>query len=434
MDSAGSPADIAGLFVLDGSVDEDSLRRRVAARLLVHPRFHQRVVEPRFRLGPPRWEAEPAGSFDQHFMTRSLPAPGGEAELHALVTELMNEPIDFRYSPWRICLITGYGSSVVVFSQLHHCMADGFVLVELLLSMADDVIGTPIRTRPPIVNTAATLLASVARGARRVPGTLSGVLHLLMLSFDAPTRFRGALSGKRRVAWSAPLALERVRALAHARRSTINDVLMTVLAGALREYLAEHGDPSRVFRAVVPVNLRTQPLAASYERTGNWFGLVFIELPLSTRERDARLRELKRDVDRIKASEEALASLVVLTLLGRVPELVEAAFKLLFARKGTVVVSNVAGPRGPFMLLGRQVREMLFWVPHPSGLSCGVSLLSYNGVVRVGVRCDEALIPDPERLTQVFERELSAWEAENSSVSEPARAATKNERAYTPAR
>ena len=85
MDSATSPADIAGLFVLDGVVDEEALQRRVAARLLSHPRFHQRVVEPLLHLGSPRWEAEPPGSFAQHFRKRSLPAPGRDAELHALV-------------------------------------------------------------------------------------------------------------------------------------------------------------------------------------------------------------------------------------------------------------------------------------------------------------------------------------------------------------
>lgn len=403
MDSAGSPADIAGLFMLDGPVDESALRQRVAARLYIHPRFQQRVVEPKLHVRSPRWEAEPVGSFDQHFRKRSLPAPGGPAELHALVNELMNEPIDFRFSPWRMCLIEGYSAGAVVFCQLHHCMADGFALVELLLSMADE----------PIEPAAVPHHPKAARAFSRIPRTVLSLAHLLTMPFDASTRFRGKLSGRRRVAWSAPIALERARNLAHARSSTINDVLMAVLSGALRSYVLERGDEPRGFRAVMPVNLRTQPTAAIDQHSGNWFGLVFVDLPLAAAAPESRLQELKRSVDRIKHSEEPLASLVVLTLLGRVPQLVESAFKLLFARKGTIVVSNVIGPRHAFQMLGKRVREMMFWVPHPSGLSCGISMLSYDGAVRVGVRSDDALVPDPERLTQLFERELAAWEAAN---------------------
>lgn len=114
MDSARSPADIAGLFMLDSAVDEQSLRQRVAARLLAHPRFRQRVLESTLHVGPPRWEAEPAGSFELHFRKCSVPAPAGEAELHALIHTLMNEPIDFRYSPWRVCLIEGYAPGAIV--------------------------------------------------------------------------------------------------------------------------------------------------------------------------------------------------------------------------------------------------------------------------------------------------------------------------------
>lgn len=297
-------------------------------------------------------------------------------------------------------------------------MADGFALIELLLSMADEPPEMIGEAQPKTPEPAAGLGALAVRAVRRVPRTALGLVHLLALPFDAPTRFGGSLSGTRRVAWSAPIALDRVRSLAHARSSTVNDVMMTVLSGALRDYMMEHGDAPRTVRAIVPVNLRRRPMGTIDGHSGNWFGLAFVELPIDAPDREARLRELKRTVDRIKRSEEPLASLVMLTLLGRVPALVESAAKLLFARKASIVVSNVIGPRRPFQMLGRRVREILFWVPHPSGLSCGVSILSYAGIVRVGVRADARVIADPERLTALFERELADWEAEGGVPAE----------------
>jgi diacylglycerol O-acyltransferase / wax synthase len=411
MDSARSPADIVGLLVLDGEVDEARLRERIETRLRLHPRFHQRVLEPPLKLAAPRWLNEREATLDHHFSKRRLPAPGGQPELIALVTELMNEPLDFQHSPWRVCLIEGCAEGSAVFARLHHCMGDGFALVQILLSFADETPSarTPAVVHPRLPQRLRAHAAELRQLTRRAPRTLRDLARLLLLSFDPPTRFRGRLSGERRIAWSGPIPLARVRALAHAQRCTINDLLLATLTGALRTYLDESGERPQTFRAIVPVNLRAGGDTA-IDRRGNWFGLVFLALPIAEPERHGRLSALKHASDALKHSEQPLASIVVLSVLGRAPAVIERFAKRLFARKGTLVASNVAGPREALAILGRRVRELYFFVPHPSELACGVSILSYAGVIRVGVRSDLAVIADPERIVDRFERELAAWE------------------------
>jgi len=310
----------------------------------------------------------------------------------------------------------------VLFTQIHHCMGDGFALVKLLLSLADRTAGGGDGGPPATVRgepaTADRALHVAMTTARRVGRGISDLSHLLLLPFDPKTRLRGALRGERRVAWSNPIALSRVKALAHARGATVNDVLMAALSGALRRYVSFHGDVPELFRAIVPVNLRA-PSEPFDEEHGNRFGLVFVDLPIGEEDREARLADVKREMDRIKASEEPTVSLAVLNVLGRSPAFVSRAVDQLFGRKATLVVTNVPGPRTPLYLAGSRIRDILFWAPHPSGLSCGVSILSYAGSVRAGVRSDTALVPDPERIAHEFEMEILEWEGADTGRSLP---------------
>jgi diacylglycerol O-acyltransferase / wax synthase len=402
---ARNPADIVGVLFFDGEVDYARLRERLESTLFARPRFEQRV---RARaLAAPRWVREQDPSHAGHFSQRRLSAPGGHAELLALIDALMNEPLDAQRSPWRMCVIDGYAGGSVLVGQLHHCMGDGFALMRLLLSAADaepQAAAPRAPTKP-----AAGLVQRSWHAARHLPRAVRDLWHILSLPFDPATRFRGALGGRRAVAWSSAFELVRVKSLAHAYGATINDILLAVLAGALRQYLQEHGEPPHTFRAIVPVNLR--PSAAPVDEIhGNWFGLVFVELPIAEQDRHARLRTLKADIDRIKASDEPLVALGILAAMGRMPAVAERVIEYLFARKATVVVTNVPGPRQPLWLAGQRVRDVLFWVPHPCGLACGISILSYAGRVRVGVRSDLAVVADPQRIAELFDQELRAWE------------------------
>jgi diacylglycerol O-acyltransferase len=231
--------------------------------------------------------------------------------------------------------------------------------------------------------------------------------HLLLMPFDPPTCLRGALTGERRVAWSRAIPLERVKAIAHARVGTVNDVLMGALTGALRRYMIERDPCALRVRAIVPVNLR--PESGYDESHGNWFGLVFPELPLDVADADGRLSAVESEMQRIKGSQEAVVALGILAALGRSPTVIDHVVQEIFARKATLVVTNVPGPRRKLQIAGRTIEDMWFWVPHPCGLAVGASIMSYAGNLRVGIRTDAGVVKDPETIARYFEEELGRW-------------------------
>ena len=218
---------------------------------------------------------------------------------------------------------------------------------------------------------------------------------------------KGRLGVSKRAAWSEAVPLAAIRAAAARHGATINDVLITAVAGALRAYLEERGEPvgQLEIRAAVPVNLR--PIERGLD-LGNSFGLVFVPLPISIADPWRRLAELKVRMDRIKASSEAIVSFGVLTAIGIVPRQLHPPAIEFFGSKASVVMTNVPGPREPLFLAGRQIADCMFWVPMSGHLGLGVSILSYAGGVMVGVAADAGLVPDPGRIVSAFERELKA--------------------------
>jgi len=392
MEHLRSSADIGALMLLDGPVDDAALRTVLETRLLVHPRFHRRVTDTALGVTPPRWEEEADFSLDAHLEHRWVE---NESELARIVGELMSQPLDMRRSPWKVLVFDGPCPGL--FTRVHHCMGDGFALVELLVSLADSTSGRPISTPPRPRH-------RLLRDARDAAAALG---HLLLLSFDPPTCLRGVLSGERRVAWSPPIPLELVKRIAHARVGTVNDVLMGALSGALRRYMLDRDPCALRVRAIVPVNLR--PEGTYDESHGNWFGLVFPELPLDIASADERLSAVEAEMQRIKESKEAVVALGILAALGRSPNVIDHIAQEIFARKATLVVTNVPGPRTKLRLAGRTVNDLWFWVPHPCGLAVGASIISYAGNVRVGIRTDAGVVPDPERIAALFAEELAAW-------------------------
>lgn len=180
--------------------------------------------------------------------------------------------------------------------------------------------------------------------------------------------------------------------------------------GALRRYLEERGGPAENLCAFIPVNLR--PLDAPIPRElGNRFGLVFLDLPVKETEPRQRLRTLKQRMDALKRSPEAALTFVILRLMGLAPAAVQRAVVDALARKGTLVVTNVPGPRHPVYLAGTKLAGLMFWVPQTARVGLGVSILSYAGEVTVGVSVDAGLVPDPHRLLIAFQDELEALAA-----------------------
>lgn len=230
---------------------------------------------------------------------------------------------------------------------------------------------------------------------------------LLLMSPDPPNVFKGPLGVSKRAVWSEPFPLSGVKAVGKALGATVNDVLLTAVTGALRRYVVRRGAPiwDLEFRAVVPVNLR--PVDAPPD-LGNRFGLVFLSLPVKIEDPVDRLFELKDRMDEIKGSPEAIVAFGLLTVVGMAPADIEHLVVDLFGKRGTAVITNVPGPRQRFSLAGVPASGMMFWVPQSGRLGLGVSILSYDGNVSIGIATDVGLVPDPERLIESFHEEMES--------------------------
>jgi WS/DGAT/MGAT family acyltransferase len=222
---------------------------------------------------------------------------------------------------------------------------------------------------------------------------------------DPETIFKGPLGVEKRAVWSEPLRLEDVKFIGRAFGATVNDVLLTAFTGALRCYLLTREEPVEglSLRGIVPFNLRPQgPL----KELGNKFGLVFLTLPVGIEDPIHRLRALKCCMDGIKDTPEALATYGILGTLGSLhPWLQEVAISI-FDAKGTAVMTNVAGPRQQLYLAGSSINTLMAWVPEAGRVSLGVSIISYNGKVWLGVATDKNLVPDPESFIADFNGEF----------------------------
>ena len=434
---------INGVMLFEEQVDWDRVKEVIEERMVDrYPRFRQRVVETRGPRGGAFWEDDPHFDIGLHFHHLALPAPGDREALQELVGDLMAEPLDRSKPLWRFYLIDGYGVGCAVYSRMHHCIADGISLSRVMLSLTDSQPDAGIEPPPPRDEAEhrgglGSLVPGLATGALHAGRAAVGALvhegtemllhpqaelghlaevartdstalgHVLLTGADAKTALKGELGVARRVAWSEPFSLDAVKQVAHANGATVNDVLVTAMTGALREYLQRRDSLVDEIRAFVPFNLRPldRPLPASL---GNKFGLVFLTLPVGARTPASRLRRVKRHMSEIKSSPEGPIAYGVLELMGMTPVQVESALIDVFSAKGTAVVTNVPGPREPIYLAGARVSAVAVWAPTSGSVSMSVSIFSYDGRVTVGVMADAGLVPDPETLVDGFQSELEA--------------------------
>jgi diacylglycerol O-acyltransferase len=412
---------VTGVLVLDAPVALARLRELVEKRLLRFRRFTSRVVPPFAGVGLPSWEPDPDFDLDRHLRVEKLGAEAGEPALQAFVSRLLSEPLPADRPLWTFHVIEHFRGGSAIVARIHHCIGDGLALVHVLLSLADGAPAPEGRRRSPSASWGITMGEMVVQGARSLlehpgrigdlarlaSGSAGSLLGLLALPDDPPTRLKGALGREKLAAWSRPFDLDDFKAIGRATGSTVNDVLMAALAGALRRSLTARGEAPREIdvRGVVPVNLR-RPEAAG--RLGNRFGLVFLPLPVGIEDPLDRLFEVRRRMRTLKDSPQALAIYQVLWAMGPAPRPVFDLALRIFAAKGTGVVTNVVGPRHPIAIAGAPLREAMFWVPSAGRLALGVSLLSYAGKVWMGLQCDAGVIPDPAGILSGFDAEVEA--------------------------
>jgi diacylglycerol O-acyltransferase / wax synthase len=431
----------------DEPVDWDRLREVYEERILEpYPRFRQRVVESRLPFGSPCWEDDPDFDLDRHLRPVRLEPPGDRSALQRYVSDQLHRPLDPDRPLWEAHLIDGYEGGAAIYTRIHHCVADGIALARLMMSMTDgrpegDLFLPPEEPAADghrgVVGRARALTAATARTSGRLVREGAGMLvhpsravHLaelassgsralardLLLPPDHRTVLKGRMGPHKQGRWSAPIALADVKAIGRANGATVNDVLCTAVTGALRTYLEHRDSLVDDVRALVPYNLR--PLDEPLPRElGNRFGIVALSLPVGIADRGERLAEVRRRMERIKASPEGAVIFGLISVTGMTPVQIEKVLVDFLLSKGSLVLTNVPGPTAPVYLAGTKVAGVMSWVPASGGVSLGMSIMSYDGSITVGVYADTRLVPDPEVLVEAFDHEVAELLREGASLA-----------------
>ncbi len=434
---------ITGVMMFAEPIPYERFKTTLEERFLRFDRFRQCV---RDRSGTPYWEDDLYFDIENHVHRVALPAPGDQRALQEYVSDLMGQSLDFSKPLWDMHLVENYGEGCAVITRIHHCIADGMALVRVLLEMTDEtrkgrrrsprredehpgpvtkllkpaenLFRTTLRATEAVLQEGMNLVFSpshlLAR-ARQGLDLASVVAKLLLQGSDSDTILKGELGVRKRAAWSQPVPLPVVKNIGKKMGGTINDVLLTAVAGALRRYLEAHDQPldDVEIRAIVPVNLRPldEPITL-----GNKFGLVFLTLPVFLEDPLERLREVHRRMEAIKGSMEAVVALGVLHGIGMAPKEIEKLVIKLFSKMGSAVMTNVPGPRKQLYFAGSPLTHIMFWVPRAGSVALGVSILSYNGEVLLGFATDTHVVPDPNLLTDAFHEEFDALTARFDEV------------------
>jgi diacylglycerol O-acyltransferase len=431
---------VTGVCLLDGPIDYERMQRTLEARLLTLERFRMRLVGRSLNVGVPHWEVDPTFDFHSHVHHVALPEPGDMAALHDFMSDLASTPLDESKPLWQIHLIDHVMGGSAMALRFHHSVGDGVAMLGVLTRLLDEDPDTPIELPPsplPLRKKSPGLPRALLGSAwsllgksRRIAGilvhegfaTLRHPSHLrkytdmaisgaavltrtLSMAPDPPTPLKGKLGVHKRTAWSAGVPLADVKKIGRATDAKVNDVTVAAVAGALRHYVIGRGAEVKDLevRAVMPVNLRTLESAL---KLGNEFGIIFLSLPLNIPDPLVRLATVKQRMDAIKNSPEAVVFFGVLGLAGASPEQIEDQLVNIFESKATMVLTNVMGPKVPLYLAGSRIVDAMFWVPQAGHLGLGISILSYDGHVNIGVISDAGLVPDPETIADRFEVEF----------------------------
>jgi diacylglycerol O-acyltransferase / wax synthase len=429
LESAGHPMHLGALAFFsapaeDSDTGDEAVLELLASRTAAIRRLRMRVQDVLLPVGGAAWAVDKGFDVRRHVRHLSLPGADFPAAATAIAGELMERPLERGLPPWELYLLTGApGGSFAVLVKLHHALADGMRAVAIGSGIFDE-IADPRGLR-----------AQLARRARpepdrswfAVPGRLLGfardriddlgravgvgasVVRASRLDPRGLPSLTAGSSGTRRLG-TAVLDLEEVQLVRKAAGGTSNDVLLAIVAGGLRRWLAERGErlPGTGPRALVPVSRRRPGCAAG---AGNELSAYLLELPVGEPDPWARLHAVRTAMDRNKAAGPMRGAGALAVLADQLPPLAHrfgtplagGAARLLF----DVLVTSVPLPRSALSLGGCPLRELYPMAPLARGQSLAVALTPYGGQVHVGLVADGKAVPDLDRLTRGLYEELA---------------------------
>ena len=436
------------LSTAQGGVDIERIRQHIAARLRFIPRYRQCLQA--LPLAGPIWVDDERFDLGFHVRHASLPRPGGERQLQRRCAEILERRLDRRRPLWEIWIIEGLEDGrFAMLAKVHHCMVDGIAGIDILAALLGteptDVVEpvAPWAPRPPpgerelfrdelrrraraSVNAAfgiADALRTPRATGRAVGGHATALLRMLRELGSAPaTPFNQPIGPHRRIDWLAT-ELADIKAIRNSLGGTINDVVLTTVAGAVGSFLSSRqATLDGEFRTVVPVSVRS---ADERGVPGNRVSLWLANLPVHERNPRRRLAAVREVTARLKAEqEERSAELVTQAADWTTSNVINLAARLInSARRFNLIVTNVPGPPVPFYLLGAKMVAGYPHLPLFENQGLGVALLSYAGTLYWGVAGDWNQMPDLSEFIDALQEAFAALRAEAAAAARPATSA-----------
>lgn len=438
LDAPDAPMHVAGVLVLEAPEGGlEALARLVAARLPLVPRYRQRVVEVPGQLANPVWVDDPDFDVDYHVRRSGLPRPGTEQQLCALVSRVTSQPLDRERPLWELYLVDGLaGGRVAVVTKTHPALVDGLSAIDIgqvlldpepdpVVPEFDDWSPGPVpgglellrqaveqyaRRPSSVLDTARDALSDVRTTTARASAMSRGLLRTARSAvLAAPPSSLNVPAGRQRRVAMARLDLDELKRVRKDFGGTVNDVLLAVVTGALREFLLSRGQPvvsSTSVRALVPVSVQGDDL-----EPGPKVSSFLVDLPVGEPNPRVRLTRLSYAMRGVAAHGQAIGADSLIALTGFAPPTLHAlgarAARGLSRRLFNLVVTNVPGPQVPLYAAGSRLLEVFPVVPLARGQGLSIGMTSYAGQVFVGLNADQDGVGDVDVLADLIEQEIA---------------------------
>jgi diacylglycerol O-acyltransferase len=434
LEDASSHMHVASVTIFEGPPPTyDELLGHIEARLSLVPRYRQKLRFVPMNQGRPVWVDDPHFNLEYHVRATALPPPGSEEQLKNLASRVFAQQLDRTKPLWEIWLVQGLergddspseGVRFALLSKTHHAMVDGIAGVDITSVLFDTAAepetapGPGLRWHPRPEPTSVQLLSDAlieratqpaeiirsARAAFRAPRqiarrslqAMSAIGALAKTGLAAPsTPLNVDIGPHRRYDW-VRTDLTELKQIKDRLGGTVNDVVLTVVTGALRSFLEHRGEnvDEITLRAMVPVSVRRDD---EYNQTmGNRVAAMMAPLPVYERDPVERLHIIREELADLKQGGQAVGAQVLTQLSGMAPPTVMAQASRLQSRQRffNLVVTNVPGPQIPLYVLGRQLLDLFPMAPLAQRQALCIAVMSYNGKMNFGLLGDFDAMPD----------------------------------------
>ena len=430
---------VGGLTIAEGPPPAmDDFLEQIRERLHLVPRYRHKLASTALDSGRPVWVDDPNFSLEYHVRHTALPTPGTWVQLQSLAARIFSQQLDRSKPLWEMWLIEGLKDDrFAIITKTHHSLIDGIAGVDLATVLFD-----LSREPPPIKHSGRAwqphrepgtveLVAAGVRGALRAALALAeGAVDAITHPDHAFARAREGAEGIGEIIWAGlnpapetPLnvhigphrrflgigdSLEDFKIVKNAFGGTVNDVVLAVVAGALRSFLISRGGRTEglELRALVPVSVRTE---GEHHQMGNRIVVMRGPLPVYIADPVQRLRFVSRAMDGLKESKQALGAEVIAGAQNFAPPTILAqASRLNFStRLYNLIVTNVPGPQFPLYVLGREILEAYPVAFLPENHALAIAIMSYNGQMNFGLLGDFDAVPDIDMIGHGIEEELA---------------------------